>query len=319
MVPIMSTVPRLLRALVDDAALFPPGSAPMPAAVAAHPAHRSSWYGEVVGRFLCPASRLDELRGALDAAPPGQEAASGASPLRLGVVADAGPGGLPAALGAVADDERLELSAVEVRLPAGAEREGWVLDLVAVLDATPSRVPGLDARVPGLDARVPGLDGAGGVRAFVEVPRGAGWLDVLPVLRSAGLGAKLRCGGSEPDAVPAPDEVADFVVSCAQQDLPFKATAGLHAALRHTDPATGLAQHGFGNLLAATVAALAGAARPEVAAVLALEEPGPVVTVLAGVDDETARSTRALFTAYGSCSISEPVGDLVALGLVGVP
>lgn len=279
----MSTVPPLLHALVDDAALFPPGNAPMRDAVAAHPLARSSWYGEVVGRFLCPASRLPELLRVL---PP-------AARLELGVVADTGLAGLPGALGAVAADDRLSLTAVEVRLPTDVEPEGWVADLAAVL-----------------------TDGPAGVRAFVEVARRPGWLDVLPVLRAAGLGAKLRCGGLEPGAVPGVDEVADFVASCVQQGLPFKCTAGLHAAVRHHDPATGQVQHGFANVLAGTVAALAGAGRPEVAAVLAVEGAGPLVTVLSGVDDRTAAAARDLFTAYGSCSIFEPVDDLLALGLV---
>lgn len=57
----------LLAALVDDAALFPPGNVPMPA-VAAHRRHRAAPHGELVGRYLCPASRLDELRAAAHAA-----------------------------------------------------------------------------------------------------------------------------------------------------------------------------------------------------------------------------------------------------------
>ena len=44
-----------LGQLIDDAALFPPGNAPMPAAVAAHRRHRAAAYRELVGPFLCPA------------------------------------------------------------------------------------------------------------------------------------------------------------------------------------------------------------------------------------------------------------------------
>ena len=55
----------LLSGLIDDAALFPPGNAPMAAAVSAHDAHERSWYGAFIGPFLCPDVRLPELVGAL--------------------------------------------------------------------------------------------------------------------------------------------------------------------------------------------------------------------------------------------------------------
>jgi hypothetical protein len=57
----MSTVPALFRRLVDDAAVFPPGDAPLPDATAAHSRHLAAQHGPVVGRFLCRASQLHEL------------------------------------------------------------------------------------------------------------------------------------------------------------------------------------------------------------------------------------------------------------------
>ena len=72
---------RLLFAgLVDDAALFPPGNAPMATALAEHARHRSSSYAGLVGPFLCPATRVEELRATL----PAQQ------PLSLSLVVDAG-------------------------------------------------------------------------------------------------------------------------------------------------------------------------------------------------------------------------------------
>ncbi|WP_456696521.1 hypothetical protein [Aeromicrobium sp. P5_D10] len=52
-------------AFFDDAALFPPGNAPMDAAVRAHVARRATRYGAYVGPFVCPAGRLAELADAL--------------------------------------------------------------------------------------------------------------------------------------------------------------------------------------------------------------------------------------------------------------
>src|ERR1044072_8577938 len=54
-------VPSLLARLIDDAALFPPRTATVPDAVKFHLEGRSADYADVVGLFLCPASRLPEL------------------------------------------------------------------------------------------------------------------------------------------------------------------------------------------------------------------------------------------------------------------
>lgn len=50
-------VPPLFARLVDDAALFPPGNAPMPDAVRGYLAARAGERADLVGAFLCPASR----------------------------------------------------------------------------------------------------------------------------------------------------------------------------------------------------------------------------------------------------------------------
>jgi hypothetical protein len=74
------TVP-LLRDLVDDAGLFPPARLPMADAVARHRADEAGGHPMLTHRFLCPASRWDELLACL---PPG-------SRLRVGLILDAAP------------------------------------------------------------------------------------------------------------------------------------------------------------------------------------------------------------------------------------
>ncbi|HEV2815100.1 MAG TPA: hypothetical protein VGW10_17730 [Solirubrobacteraceae bacterium] len=54
----------LLTELIDDAGLFPPARKPMEQAVADHRAARGGPHSWMLGRFLCPASRLDELAAA---------------------------------------------------------------------------------------------------------------------------------------------------------------------------------------------------------------------------------------------------------------
>jgi len=51
----------LLERLIDHAPLFPPASLPLPEAIAEDERARESPYAFVLGRFVCPASRLGEL------------------------------------------------------------------------------------------------------------------------------------------------------------------------------------------------------------------------------------------------------------------
>jgi hypothetical protein len=62
----MPAAPRaLFVGLVDDAALFPPGNAPMDKGLQAHLPHRAASYGDLVGPFVCPVSRVAELTATL--------------------------------------------------------------------------------------------------------------------------------------------------------------------------------------------------------------------------------------------------------------
>ncbi len=107
----MVQLPFLLSGLVDDAALFPPGNAPMDRAVVDHRAYRSGPYASLLGRFLCPASRLGELRAEL----------VDGDRIALGLIVDVGLDGLPAALAEIADEPRLVLALVEMAVPADSE------------------------------------------------------------------------------------------------------------------------------------------------------------------------------------------------------
>ncbi|NUS93208.1 MAG: hypothetical protein HOQ36_12500, partial [Nocardia sp.] len=57
-------IPALLRGLCDDAALFPPGNAPLPEALAAHARYRNSGFAALVGPLIFPIPRLAELAAA---------------------------------------------------------------------------------------------------------------------------------------------------------------------------------------------------------------------------------------------------------------
>ncbi|WP_138760237.1 hypothetical protein [Modestobacter altitudinis] len=268
----------LFTGLFDDAALFPPGDAPMAAAVPAHRELRSR-PGRLVGPFVVPAARLDELVAHL----PGDE------PFAVSLIAAAGD--LPAAAARVTADERLQLAGVEVSL---------VADVAGARAAVRALADGVAAGVP----------------AAVEVPWTGARDDVLDVLAGSGHRAKLRTGGLRADLFPSPSELADALDACISRGVPVKCTAGLHHAVRHTDPATGFQHHGFLNVLAA-VDALAGGSPVPAAVDWLSQDDGPVLAAAARTwpADRIARA-RGVFTSFGTCSVLEPIDDLVGLGLL---
>ncbi|HEY3504804.1 MAG TPA: hypothetical protein VGN37_18720 [Actinocatenispora sp.] len=281
-------IPALFRGLVDDAALFPPGNAPMPVAVAEHRHHTATPYAGFVGPLLVPATRWDELVAELGEVD---------EPLDIGLIgpADALTATVPRAVA----EARVELRQVECPLGEPAE----AADTARRLDALDNRGEPLDV--------------------YLEIPRRAGWLDAVAVLAELPtrhpVGAKLRTGGLAADAFPTTAELTDFVTACVAGGLRFKLTAGLHHAVRHTDPATGLAYHGYLNALAAVCRAWTE--RPDRAGIgeaVAASSAEPLVAAvrpLAG-DDDAAGEVRGRFASYGSCSVAEPLTDLVGLGLL---
>ena len=54
-----------LGTFFDDAALFPPGNAPIANAVRAHLARRGTKDGQLVGPFVCSVARLEDLQGVI--------------------------------------------------------------------------------------------------------------------------------------------------------------------------------------------------------------------------------------------------------------
>lgn len=276
-------MPPLLARLVDDAAVFPPGSAPLPEAMPAHREHRAAWYADLVGPLLVPTSLLTDVPGQLR---PDETAT-------LGVVADTGLDNLAAGLDAA--DGRLRIEQVEVAVAKRGE----------------DPQPGLAALLAFLRER-PALTG------YAEIPLTWGLLaalDTVAEAREDGLAVvpKFRTGGLAAELFPTPVELAAVICACRDRRLPFKLTAGLHHAVRHTDPETGFTHHGFLNVLAAAVDAAEGSEPADVAECLARTDP---LSLVEAIGDRLDRA-RPLWIGYGTCSIAEPVDDLCRLGLLG--
>jgi len=188
-----------------------------------------------------------------------------------------------------------------------AEAESTERPISAVLD----RPLPADARVdavevpPGADlAAVPAV-----AEIYVETPLDDRLEERLDGLVEHGLRAKVRCGGT---VAPTAEELGRFVRACRERGLVFKATAGLHHAVRTSG------EHGFLNLLAAAV--FEGdedevLAEIEVGA-LALDATSLRWRDRSAPADELARARQGLFHSIGSCSFFEPVDELESLGVL---
>jgi len=83
--------------------------------------------------------------------------------------------------------------------------------------------------------------GASAVDAYVEVPIASDPTALIAAIAShkqEQLRAKVRTGGVEPGAFPTAEQVTRFIFACAAHDVTFKATAGLHHAVRGNYPLT---------------------------------------------------------------------------------
>ena len=148
-------------------------------------------------------------------------------------------------------------------------------------------------------------------------PAAPDWEDALTAIAERGLTAKVRCGGIEAHLFPSAAQLAAFLAAATRVGVPFKATAGLHHAIRYRDSKTGFLHHGFLNILVATARAVGGADLPAVEAALLIDDGRELAAQARALPPETAELARQRFLAYGSCSTSEPVEDLADLGLVG--
>ncbi|MBB3051130.1 hypothetical protein FHS23_002153 [Prauserella isguenensis] len=270
-------LPAFAHGLCDDAAVFPPGLAPLPDAVSRHREHVSAPYRDLVGPLVLAAPAVGELAPLL----------RHDDDLALAVTAPEGPAQLAGAIGGAADLP-VRVLAAEIAVP------GEVAEFFAELDAL---------ELPG-------------VTVHVEVPRDERRFAVLAGLAERGVRAKFRTGGVRADLHPDEAELATAVVAVARADIAFKATAGLHHAIRNTDPDTGFEQHGFLNLLLATDAALQGSDESVVAGLLARRDGAAIAAAVRELGAERATTVRRSFVSFGTCSIIEPLAELVELDLI---
>jgi hypothetical protein len=129
-------------------------------------------------------------------------------------------------------------------------------------------------------------------------------------LKDHGVFGKLRCGGAH---IPSVDDVATYIREAAYYAIPFKATAGLHAAVRGWESTNGTPHHGYLNLLVGVSRAISGGDVPEA---VASTDASELAAEAMRLSDDQVLAVRWLFHSYGSCDIDRPVKDAHDLGLI---
>jgi hypothetical protein len=298
----MSTLHSLLRDSIDYAGLFPPAGLGMAETVANYASYRAGPHSWALGRLVVPASRLAELEAAAEELLP----RSPAPPWRVAALLGADP------------NAHLELIGELNRRHAAEGAGALALDVVEGKAETPEAAERLLGRAPKH------------LQAYVEIPIVRDPTALARAVSAAGGRLKVRTGGITPDAFPTPADLLRFIRAAHSLGVAFKATAGLHHPLRadyrltyERESACGT-MFGFLNLFLATALVVAGADDSE--AVMVLEERDPrafrfdadsVGWQSHRLDLETIRRARESgIVSFGSCSFTEPIGDLQSLGLL---
>ncbi len=299
----------LLHRLIDYAGLFPPAGLEMAAAVNNYAAYYGGAHAWMLGRFIVPVSRLAEFR----------QAAAGLLPAggwegdeywRLSALAGTD---LAADLESIATFNQHYAS-----LPYPYAEGLAKIDTLEIKAEQPAEIEGLMKLLPAK------------LTPYFEIPLTGNLPELIRATADAGARAKVRTGGVTAAAFPSAHDLARFIAACASEDVPFKATAGLHHPLRsvnrltYAPDSTTALMYGFLNVFIAASFAQFGLESELLAEVLEERSPQAFVFDGGGVrwrghDLVLAhlRNTRNLFAmSFGSCSFTEPIEDLQKLGLL---
>jgi hypothetical protein len=306
---VFASLRTLLAGIVDYAGLFPPAKLPLDQALRNYDHYRRQNEAWMLGRFVIPAARLEDL------APYHDELFTPEQPF-LFTVLGRGGGSLTEFLTHLRDDlrdiaefrkrhgDRVRVDTLETRLPpelADPVQPDSTLSLFKTLQVFPvvDLFPFCEA--PGMPDDL--------LEQFASLP-------------GERVGFKLRCGGMNAAAFPSSLQVATALRKCLDGGVPFKATAGLHHPLPRFDEGVQARMHGFVNVFLAGVLAHARNLSVEQLRSLLDEEDAKQISFTARHASwrkhratlAEIRSARKNFViSFGSCSFEEPIQDLRSL------
>lgn len=302
-----------LTSLVDYAGLFPPAKLPMATACENFARYLQGEHEWMLGRFVCPVSRLRELSQTAAALMPGTFATSGYREYSHSE---------PWVISAVMDGPlEQDLDTIE-RFCAHHAAEEHGLARVDCIEMKVADAAQIDAALDVIPTNV---------HPFFEVAVDQDVRGVIASMAGNQCAAKIRTGGIVAAAFPTAEQVAAFITACVAADVPFKATAGLHHAVRgeqnltYEKDSARCTMFGFLNVFAAAAVARArGASEAEIAAILTetrgdrfrFSEQGMTVGGIEIDSAQVARVRETFALSFGSCSFDEPVQELQAAKII---
>jgi hypothetical protein len=166
-----------------------------------------------------------------------------------------------------------------------------------------------------------------GYEVYVEIPLDGDVPGLVRQIAAAGLRAKMRTGGVTAGAFPPPEQIARFIAACVAADIPFKATAGLHHARRgayrltYESGAAEAPMFGYLNVLGAAALLSEGGTEAEAVQLLLEDSPLALRVEKDGIgwrdwwlrSEALAAARRDGMMAFGSCSFTEPLDDVMEL------
>jgi hypothetical protein len=299
----MNAVESLMTGLIDYAGLFPPAGLSMEDAVGNYAKYRSGDHGWALGKFIVPVVALQEFD---EVAGHWLESASASRSER----------DWPVAILAAANQMEYLTPIPNIQQSITLREAGFRVECIEWRVDTPEQIPRA--------MRVSAPD----LTAYFEVPAWEDASEWVEAVSSNGARAKIRTGGVAAEAFPSTAELARFLSSCARAKVGFKATAGLHHALRSVHPFTDEPNsvrgkmHGFLNVFLAAALAWLSDGQADLASTLEAEsasqfrmEPNTLHWLDYSVTSDQLAIVRQNFAfSFGSCSFEEPLNDLKVLG-----
>lgn len=285
-----ATLRALMASAIDYAGLFPPASLSLVTVARNFAAYRISSHAWALGRLVVPAARLQELAGIV------REYDDRRNPLPVAALVGADH----------------ETDAELIRAQNSASDQAL---LVESAELRVDRVESIEPAVRVMTRTLP---------LYLEVPVSADPRPYIEEIARLGARAKIRTGGITADAFPSTANVARFLAQCAELDVCFKATAGLHHPVRgehrltYDTNAVRAPMFGFLNVLVAAAFARNGASVGSLEELLEEREPTQIVFVDESVEwrgrsipfAQVADARRDFIGGFGSCSFREPIDDL---------
>ncbi|MFN0284933.1 MAG: hypothetical protein ACKVZ6_23510 [Kineosporiaceae bacterium] len=247
--------------------------------VRCHAGHRLEAYADLLGPLVVSASSLEDFRADLP---------SGTHALPVHLVADPaddrdGLTTLREARNGLFDDDRVEITGVQLALPADADPGAAAALLLQILDFS--------------------------APTWLQVPLVDGWEAALDVVAEDGTENVAVRGDA------APDLLAAFVRRAVDLDVAFRVTGDV-GSVRGPDPGTGVAGAGLLNVLCAVRAAADGAGPPDLARILAATAHAPLISAVRAMRAADAVAVRRLVTTVDTSDVGGLVQDLLAFGLL---